>query len=122
MNQFDRLFYEALQKYTRGSSFRTDKVGNRVEIPRGGSYAVGKNGKGKGIRRGNTAREDDTGQIHDVPPGHTLKTGPDGKGVVVPAGGSTSIRNGKLVLNNGVQKVWRKREQSTDAGASESIL
>lgn len=105
MNQFERLFCEAFQKYTNGSSFRTDKVGNRVKIPRGGFYAVGKNGKGKGIRRGNTAKEDNTGQMHDLPPGHRLKLGSNGKGIVVDPDDTTSERDGQIVIDQKNSKV-----------------
>lgn len=106
MNLYERRFIKALredlsetQLESCRSTFRTDKLGNRVEVPHGGSYVVGKNGRGKGIRKGNTAKEDNTGQYHDIPPGHVLKTGSNGKGVVVCPGDYTSEKKGQVVVN-----------------------
>src|SRR6478609_9455661 len=81
------------------STFRTDKLGNRVAIPFGGTYSVGKNGRGVGIPKGHTAREDNTGQMHDIPPGFVLKIGANGKGVVVCPTQATSEKNGQIVVN-----------------------
>lgn len=87
----DRILRESCR-----SSFRTDKLGKRVEVPYGGSYAVGRNGRGKGIRKGNTAKEDSTGQVHDLPPGHVLKSGSNGKGVSVCPSEPTYEKDGQL--------------------------
>lgn len=81
------------------STFRRDKLGNRVEVPYGGTYHVGKNGRGKGIRKGNTAKEDATGQVHDLKPGEVLKSGSNGKGVAVCPTDSTSQKKGQIVIN-----------------------
>lgn len=106
MCKFERNFIKVLrediakaQLESCRSTFRTDKTGKRVQVPYGGTYAVGKNGRGKGIRKGNTAKEDATGQVHDMPPGHVLKSGPNGKGVVACASDSTSIKNGQIKVN-----------------------
>lgn len=62
------------------STFRRDKLGNRVEVPYGGTYKVGKNGRGVGIPRGYTSKADQVGQLHAIPPGQELKIGLDGTG------------------------------------------
>lgn len=65
------------------STIRTDVLRNKVKVPYGGTYKVGRNGKGVGIPRGSTSKQDAVGQMHVIPPGHELKIGPDGKGTVV---------------------------------------
>ena len=98
MNPYERIFLIVLREECR-STFRTDKLGNRVEVPYGGTYAVGKNGRGKGIRKGNTAKEDATGQVHDLAPGEVLKVGTNGKGVAFCPNESTSEKKGQIVVN-----------------------
>jgi hypothetical protein len=99
MSAFERNFRHAILENSCRSTFRSDMLGNRVEVPYGGTYAVGKNGRGKGIRKGNTAKEDATGQVHDLPPGHVLKAGSNGKGVVICPGEPTSEKKGQIVVN-----------------------
>ncbi len=99
---------ETLQESCR-STFRTDKLGNRVEVPYGGTYHVGKNGRGKGIRKGNTAKEDSTGQVHDLKPGHVLKAGSNGKGVSVCPTEATSEKKGQLVVNRKKTKMESRK-------------
>lgn len=55
MGPFERKFRKVLRTdcgdildESCRSTFRTDKLGNRVEVPYDGTYAVGKNGRGKG--------------------------------------------------------------------------
>ena len=91
------------------STFRTDKLGNRVEVPYGGTYHVGRNGKGKGIRKGNTAKVDATGQVHDLKPGEVLKSGSNGKGVPICPGESTSQKKGQIVVNRKKPKLESSR-------------
>ena len=109
MSIFERNFRHLIREDSCRSTFRNDKLGNRVEVPYGGTYAVGKNGRGKGIRKGNTAKEDATGQVHDVPPGHVLKTGSNGKGVVVCPSDSTSEKKGQIVVNRKKPKMESRK-------------
>jgi hypothetical protein len=99
MSLFVRNFTREIREESCRSSFRTDKLGNRVEVPYGGTYHVGKNGRGKGIRKGNVAKEDSVGQIHDLAPGEVLKAASNGKGVPVCPSESTSEKKGQIVVN-----------------------
>lgn len=89
MNLFNEYYRELMRELefdeseeSCRSTFRTDRLGNRVEVPYGGTYKVGKNGRGVGIPRGYTSKESKVGQIHAIPPGQELKIGPDGTGKV----------------------------------------
>lgn len=99
MSIFERNFQETTMEESCRSTFRTDKLGNRVEVPYAGTYAVGKNGRGKGIRKGNTAKEDATGQVHDLAPGEVLKVGSNGSGTAICPGESTTEKKGQIVVN-----------------------
>lgn len=118
MNKFERTFLrllredeEALCRYT----FRTDKLGNRVEVPYGGHYEEGKNGRGVGIPKGHTAKEDNVGQKHDIPPGMVLKMGANGRGVVVCPNEPTSEKKGQIiVLNRKKPKMESRRPSCLD--------
>jgi len=98
MASFEECFRKVLKESCR-STFRLDRLKNRVEVPYGGSYRVGKDGKGIGIPKGYTALEDDTGRIHAIPPGHILKKGANGKGLPVCPSEPTSQKNGQIVVN-----------------------
>jgi hypothetical protein len=117
MKIFERNFLKALREDASQedseelcrSTFRTDKLGNRVEVPYGGSYVVGRNGRGKGIRKGNTAKEDATGQVHELEPGQVLKTGSNGSGVAICPGESTSEKKGQIVVNRKKTQIESRR-------------
>jgi len=65
------------------STFRNDSLGNRIEVPYGATFKIGKNGKGVVAPVGWTWKEDKVGQIHAIAPNCRLKIGLDGKGVLV---------------------------------------
>ena len=111
MHSFEQAFKKVVTEDEEKcrSSFRTDKLGNRVEVPYGGSYYAGKNGRGIGIRKGNTAKEDATGQAHELAPGQVLKVGSNGKGVPICPGESTSEKNGQIVVNRKKPKMESRR-------------
>ena len=64
------------------STVRTDRLGNKVKVPQGGTYKQGRNGRAVGVPRGSTSKEDTVGQLHILKPGQELKIGKDGKGQV----------------------------------------
>jgi hypothetical protein len=117
MTKFERTFLQIIREDDSQedneelcrSTYRTDKLGNRVEVPYGGTYAVGKNGRGKGIRKGNTAKEDATGQVHELEPGQVLKTGSNGSGVAICPGESTSEKKGQIVVNRKKPKMESRK-------------
>jgi hypothetical protein len=109
MSNFERAFLKVLredmellgedEEPCRGT-IRTDKLGNRVAIPYGGTMQTGSNGRGVPIPKGFTATEDDVGQMHAIPPGKILKIGRNGHGVVICPGESTSEKSGQIVINH----------------------
>lgn len=90
-SRFETHFVDVLQE---GKIVRTDKLGNKVEIPPGYSFKEGPDGCGVAIAPCAAAMVDKVGRIHSVPKGHTLKIGKNGKGVVVPQGESTKETKG----------------------------
>lgn len=105
----DRILQESCR-----STFHTDKLGKRVEVPYGGSYAVGKNGKGKGIRKGNTAKEDATGQMIELPPGYVLKVGANGSGIAICPSDPTYEVGGQIKTRKKEIKTESRRPSSLD--------
>ena len=107
MSLFEKYFLLLLKEDEEAcrSTFRIDKLGNRIEVPPKGAFGIGKNGVGVGIPKGSTAKEDRTGQLHVIPPGMILKIGANGKGVVVCPSESTIEKNGQIM----------KRKKSEDS-------
>ena len=104
----DRILQESCR-----STFRTDQLQNRVEVPYCGSYVVGKNGKGKGIRKGNTAKEDATGKMIELPPGYVLKMGENGRAIAICPNEPTYTKNGQIMK--------RKKEVKTESSRPSSL-
>lgn len=75
--------YEQMMRENARSTFRNDKLGNRIEVPYGATFKIGKNGKGVSIPVGWTWKEDKVGQIHAIAPNCRLKVGLNGKGVKI---------------------------------------
>jgi hypothetical protein len=89
MNLFDQYYRALMEQFNSQddeeicrSTTRTDRLGNKVSIPHGGTYKAGRNGRGVGVPRGSTSKEDAVGQLHILAPGQELKIGKDGKGQV----------------------------------------
>jgi hypothetical protein len=100
MNRFMEIFQQILledQDICR-STFRTDRLGNRVAVPYGGTYRVSGNGKGIGVPKGWEAKSDKTGQLHAIPPGKILKIVSNGRGVVICPKESTREKKGQIEL------------------------
>ena len=110
MHSFEQRFIELLREDEEKcrSTFRTDKLGNRVVVPFGGTYKAGKNGRGVGIPKGWDAQEDSVGQYHGIPPGKTLKIGTNGSGLVICPSESTFERNGQLMKTKKTKTESRK--------------
>lgn len=68
---------------------RTDRIGNKVEIPPGYSFDQGPDGVGVAIAPCARRMVDKVGRMHSVPKGYRLKIGKNGKGYVVAQGEPT---------------------------------
>lgn len=95
-SRFKNHFLEVLRE---GATVRTDKLGNKVEIPPGYTFKEGPDGVGVAIAPCAVATVDKVGRLHSVSRGYVLKIGKNGKGIVVPQGESTrETKEGQIEL------------------------
>ncbi|RYZ79072.1 MAG: hypothetical protein EOP04_28455 [Proteobacteria bacterium] len=82
-----------------GTTYRTDKLENKVRIPPGYGFRVGPDGVGVAIGPCDAAKQDRRGRLHSVPRGYELKIGRNGKGLVVAQGDpTTETKDGQIEL------------------------
>ena len=93
------------EKSSTWNVIRTDKLGNKVEIPPGYSYMEGPDNVGVAIAPCAKATVDNVGRMHSVPKGYILKIGKNGKGVIVAPGEPTrETKQGQLELLKKIMK------------------
>lgn len=98
-------YKEKFLKLLREGNTRTDKRGNKVDIPPGYSYQEGPDGVGVAIPPCATTEIDKVGRLHPVPKGYVMKIGKNGKGLVVPQGEPTrQTKEGQLELIKRLKK------------------
>lgn len=101
-SRFETNFMDVLKE---GATVRTDRLGNKVEIPPGYTFKEGPNGSGVAIAPCARAMVDKVGRLHSVPQGYILKIGKNGKGVVVPQGDPTrETKEGQIELMKRIKK------------------
>ena len=99
---FEKHFMEILRE---GATVRTDRLGNKVEIPPGYTFKEGPDGFGVAIAPCARAMVDKVGRLHSVSKGYVLKIGKNGKGVVVALGHPTKeTKEGQIELLKRLKK------------------